>query len=62
MSNTGATALVIGATRGIGAATARELLNKGYRTAGTYRGEGTVPEGYSPLKWMFVTANRSPPA
>ncbi|MFD2024137.1 MULTISPECIES: SDR family NAD(P)-dependent oxidoreductase [Promicromonospora] len=39
------TALVIGASRGIGAATARGLLKVGYRTAGTHRGGGSVPTG-----------------
>lgn len=50
MSDMGRTALVIGATRGIGAATARALLSAGYRTAGTHRTGGTVPEGVLPLE------------
>lgn len=50
MSDMGRTALVIGATRGIGAATARGLLSAGYRTAGTHRTRGTVPEGVLPLE------------
>lgn len=45
MVEAGKTALVIGATRGIGAATARGLLEAGYRTAGTHRGGGSVPAG-----------------
>ncbi|WP_233257001.1 SDR family NAD(P)-dependent oxidoreductase [Promicromonospora sp. AC04] len=36
---------MIGATRGIGAATARGLLTAGYRTAGTHRSGGSVPAG-----------------
>ena len=40
----GETALVVGASRGIGAATARHLLAAGYRVAGTHRGSG-VPKG-----------------
>lgn len=50
MSDMGRTALVIGATRGIGAATARGLLSAGYRTAGTHRAGGTVPEGVLPFE------------
>lgn len=59
MSDMGRTALVIGATRGIGAATARALLSAGYRTAGTHRTGGTVPEGVPPSRWMCVTVIRS---
>lgn len=44
------TALVIGATRGIGAATARLLVEKGYKTAGTHRGTGAVPDGVVPIE------------
>jgi 3-oxoacyl-[acyl-carrier protein] reductase len=39
------TAFVIGATRGIGSATAELLSQSGYKTAGTHRGTGSVPEG-----------------
>lgn len=44
------TALVIGATRGIGAATAQGLLAAGYNTAGTHRAGGNVPEGVFPIE------------
>lgn len=44
------TALVIGATRGIGAATARMLRDGGYATAGTHRPGGSVPEGVLPVE------------
>ena len=42
-------ALVLGASRGIGAATARRLLGSGYRVAGTHRGSG-VPDGVLPYE------------
>lgn len=44
------TALVIGATRGIGAATVRQLRDAGYVTAGTHRAGGSVPEGVVPVE------------
>lgn len=44
------TALVIGATRGIGAATVRALQDQGYRTAGTHRAGGSVPDGVLPVE------------
>jgi 3-oxoacyl-[acyl-carrier protein] reductase len=43
------TVLVVGASRGIGAATARRFLAGGYRVAGTHRGSG-VPEGVVPFE------------
>lgn len=42
------TALVIGASRGIGAAVAQNFLAAGYKVAGTHRGSG-VPEGVIPI-------------
>lgn len=39
------TALVIGASRGIGAATAARFAAEGYRVAGTHRGGGSVAAG-----------------
>lgn len=42
-------AMVLGASRGIGAATARRLQESGYRVAGTHRGSG-VPEGVRPYE------------
>jgi 3-oxoacyl-[acyl-carrier protein] reductase len=44
------TALVIGATRGIGAATARMLVEAGYRTAGTHRPGGVIQDGIVPIE------------
>ncbi|WIB65526.1 SDR family NAD(P)-dependent oxidoreductase [Curtobacterium sp. MCBD17_040] len=44
------TALVIGASRGIGAATARQLVERGYRVAGTHRAGGQVPDGVIPVE------------
>ncbi|WIE70233.1 SDR family oxidoreductase [Curtobacterium sp. MCLR17_054] len=42
-------ALVVGASRGIGAATASRLADTGYLVYGTHRGSG-VPEGVRPLE------------
>lgn len=44
------TALVIGATRGIGAATAERLVELGYRVAGTHRGTNPVPQNVLPVE------------
>ncbi len=42
-------ALVIGASRGIGAAVARNFRDQGWHTVGTHRPGSHVPEGVSPL-------------
>ena len=44
------TALVIGASRGIGRATAQRLLDEGYAVAGTHRGTNTVPQSAVPIE------------
>ena len=41
--------LVVGASRGIGAATAQRYLEEGYLVAGTHRVGGSVPEGVVPF-------------
>jgi beta-ketoacyl ACP reductase len=46
--SSGKTALIFGASRGIGAATATRFLEAGYRVAGTHRGTG-VPDGVDPI-------------
>lgn len=43
------TVLIVGSSRGIGAATARRFLDAGYVVAGTHRGSG-VPEGVIPIQ------------
>lgn len=43
------TALVIGATRGIGAAVAQCFVAAGYKVAGTHRGDDKVAEGVTPI-------------
>lgn len=50
MSEYSGSALVIGASRGIGAATAHALHKSGYRTAGTHRTGGSVPDGVVPVE------------
>ncbi len=52
------TAFVIGATRGIGAATARRFVREGYRVAGTHRGSAELPEGVLPIE-MEITDEAS---
>lgn len=58
MFNEARTALVIGATRGIGAATARRLVAEGYRVAGTHRAGGSLPEDLLGIE-MDLTDNDS---
>ena len=44
------TCLVIGATRGIGAAVAQRFSQEAYLTAGTHRGAGDVADGIIPIE------------
>lgn len=54
-------ALVLGASRGIGAATATELVSKGYAVVGTHRGSG-VPQGVTPLELDLAELENIPVA
>lgn len=49
------TVFIVGASRGIGAAIAREFLSAGYKVAGTHRGSG-VPEGVIPIEADVISA------